>query len=63
MIADGIKEDTQSSNKATPYDIISIESLNQNSSTNSLLFLVQLFNKADDAEYDTIHTNQKEILH
>src|SRR3989440_12026941 len=39
MIADGIKEDTQSSDKATPCDVISIESLNQNSSTDSLLSL------------------------
>ncbi|PKC56202.1 hypothetical protein RhiirA1_474340 [Rhizophagus irregularis] len=62
MIADGIKKDTQLSNKATPCDVISIESLNQNSSTDLLLSLAQLFDKADDAKYGTIRTNQKEIL-
>jgi len=62
MIADGIKEDTQSSDKATPCDVISIESLNQNSSTDSLLSLAQLFDKADDAEYGAIRANQEEIL-
>ena len=62
MIADGIKDDAQSSDKAIPCDVISIESLNQNSSTDSLLSLAQLFDKADDAEYGAIHANQEEIL-
>jgi hypothetical protein len=62
MITDGIKDDTQSSDKATPCDVISIESLNQNSSTDSLLSLAQLFDKADDAEYGAIRANQEEIL-
>ncbi|RIA88677.1 hypothetical protein C1645_825964 [Glomus cerebriforme] len=59
MIADGIKDDAQSSDKATPCDVISI---NQNSSTDLLLSLVQLFDKADDAKYGTIRANQEEIL-
>ncbi|GES94916.1 hypothetical protein GLOIN_2v1791032 [Rhizophagus clarus] len=63
LIADGIKNDAQSSDKAIPYDVILIESLNQNSSTDLLLSLVQLFNKMDDTEYDTIYANQEEILH
>ncbi|RIA90410.1 hypothetical protein C1645_737877 [Glomus cerebriforme] len=62
LIADGIKDDAQSSDKANPYDVISIENLNQNSSTDSLLSLAQLFDKADDAEYGAIRANQKEIL-
>ncbi|CAG8626928.1 14834_t:CDS:2 [Cetraspora pellucida] len=60
MIADGIKNDAQSSDKATPCDVISIESLNQNLSTDSLISLAQLFDKADDAEYNAIHANQEE---
>ncbi|CAG8779697.1 22057_t:CDS:2, partial [Rhizophagus irregularis] len=60
--ADGIKDDAQSSDKAIPCDVISIENLNQNSSTDSLLSLAQLFNKADDAEYGAIRANQEEIL-
>ncbi|RGB21698.1 hypothetical protein C1646_777474 [Rhizophagus diaphanus] len=63
LIADGIKDDAQSSNKTIPCDVISIESLDQNSSTDSLLSLAQLFDKADDAEYGAIHANQEEILH
>ncbi|CAG8598868.1 1512_t:CDS:2, partial [Funneliformis mosseae] len=63
LIANGIKDDAQLNNKTIPCDMISIESLNQNSSTDLLLSLVQLFNKADDAKYDAIRTNQKEILH
>ncbi|CAB5190535.1 unnamed protein product [Rhizophagus irregularis] len=62
LIADGIKDDAQSSDKAIPCDVISIESLNQNSSTDSLLSLAQLFDKADDAEYGAIRANQEEIL-
>ncbi|CAG8816854.1 13391_t:CDS:2, partial [Gigaspora margarita] len=62
MIADGIKNDAQTSNKAIRHDVISIESLNQNSSTDSLLSLAQLFDKADDAEYGAIRANQEEIL-
>src|SRR2546423_4498819 len=62
LIADGIKDDAQSSDKAIPCDVISIESLNQNSSTDSLLSLAQLFDKADDAEYGAICANQEEIL-
>ncbi|RIA93865.1 hypothetical protein C1645_735220 [Glomus cerebriforme] len=62
IIADGIKDDVQLSDKAIPCDMISIKSLNQFSSTDSLLSLAQLFNKADDAEYGTIHANQEEIL-
>ncbi|GET65814.1 hypothetical protein GLOIN_2v1735823 [Rhizophagus irregularis DAOM 181602=DAOM 197198] len=62
LIADGIKDDAQSSDKAIPCDVISIENLNQNSSTDSLLSLAQLFNKADDAEYGAIRANQEEIL-
>ncbi|CAG8749520.1 13791_t:CDS:2, partial [Dentiscutata erythropus] len=54
LIADGIKDDAQSNDKATPCDVISIESLCQNSSIDSLLSLVQLFDKADDAEYGAI---------
>ncbi|GES87681.1 hypothetical protein GLOIN_2v1735823 [Rhizophagus clarus] len=42
--------------------MISIESLNQNSSTDPLLSLAQLFDKADDAEYGAIRANQEEIL-
>src|ERR1043165_8588127 len=42
--------------------MISIESLNQISSTDSLLSLAQLFDKADDAEYGAIRANQEEIL-
>src|SRR5437763_17204448 len=57
-IADGIKDDAQSSDKTIPCDVISIESLNQN----SLLSLAQLFDKADDAEYGAIRANQEEIL-
>ena len=34
----------------------------QNSSTDPLLSLAQLFNKADDAEYGAIRANQEEIL-
>jgi hypothetical protein len=49
-------------NKAILCDVISIESLNQNSTTDSLLSPVQLFNKVDDAKYSTIRTNQKEIV-
>ncbi|RIB14273.1 hypothetical protein C2G38_1668804 [Gigaspora rosea] len=62
MIADGIKDDAQSSDKATPCDVIPIESLNQNSSTDSLISLAQLFDKADDAEYGAIRANQEEVL-
>ena len=62
LIADGIKDDAQSSDKTIPCNVISIESLNQNSSTDSLLSLAQLFNKADDAEYGAIRANQEEIL-
>ncbi|CAB4428520.1 unnamed protein product [Rhizophagus irregularis] len=68
LIADGIMEDAvplrpaQSSDKAIPCDMISIESLNQNSSTDPLLSLAQLFDKADDAEYGAIRANQEEIL-
>ncbi|CAB4413399.1 unnamed protein product [Rhizophagus irregularis] len=62
LIADGIKDDAQSSDKTIPCDVISIESLNQNSSTDSLLSLAQLFDKADDAEYGAIRANQEEIL-
>ena len=62
MIADGIKDDAQSSGKAIPCDVISIEGLNQNSSTDPLLSLAQLFDKADDAEYGAIRANQEEIL-
>src|SRR5256886_1426032 len=58
LIADGIKDDAQSSDKTIPCDVISIESLNQN----SLLSLAQLFDKADDAEYGAIRANQEEIL-
>jgi hypothetical protein len=50
------------SDKAIPCDVISIESLNQNSFTNPLLSLAQLFDKADDAEYGAIRVNQEEIL-
>ena len=62
MIVDGIKDDVQSSNKTIPCDVISIESLNQESSTDPLLSLAQLFDKADDAEYGAIRANQEEIL-
>ena len=62
MIADGIMEDAQSSDKAISCDVILIESLNQNSSTDPLLSLAQLFDKADDAEYGAIRANQEEIL-
>ena len=62
LIADGIKDDARSSDKTIPCDVISIESLNQNSSTDSLLSLAQLFDKADDAEYGAIRANQEEIL-
>ncbi|GES87680.1 hypothetical protein GLOIN_2v1735823 [Rhizophagus clarus] len=62
LIVDGITEDAQSSDKAIPCDMISIESLNQNSSTDPLLSLAQLFDKADDAEYGAIRANQEEIL-
>ncbi|RGB22120.1 hypothetical protein C1646_76756 [Rhizophagus diaphanus] len=62
LIADGIKDDAQSSDKAIPCGVISIESLNQNSSSDSLLSLAQLFDKADDAEYGAICANQEEIL-
>src|SRR5581483_8790541 len=62
LIADGIMEDAQSSDKAVPCDMISIESLNQNLSTDPLLSLAQLFDKADDAEYGAIRANQEEIL-
>ena len=34
----------------------------QNSSTDPLLSLAQLFDKADDAEYGAIRANQEEIL-
>ncbi|CAG8751462.1 26076_t:CDS:2, partial [Dentiscutata erythropus] len=50
------------SDKATSCDVISIESLNQNSSTDSLISLAQLFDKADDAEYGAIRANQEEVL-
>ncbi|CAG8704968.1 563_t:CDS:2 [Cetraspora pellucida] len=63
LIVDGIKDDAQSNDKATPCDVISIESLCQNSSIDSLLSLAQLFDKADDAEYGAICANQEEILH
>ncbi|RGB21364.1 hypothetical protein C1646_778238 [Rhizophagus diaphanus] len=62
LIVDGIKDDARSSDKPIPYNVISIESLNQNSSTDSLLSLAQLFDKADDAEYGAICANQEEIL-
>ncbi|GES89725.1 hypothetical protein GLOIN_2v1735823 [Rhizophagus clarus] len=68
LIADGIIEDaislrpTQLSDKAIICDIILIESLNQNSSTDPLLSLAQLFDKADDTEYGAIQANQEEIL-
>src|SRR3989337_2296630 len=62
LIVNGIKDDAQSSDKTIPRDVISIESLNQNSSTDSLLSLAQLFDKADDAEYGAIRANQEEIL-
>ncbi|CAG8479991.1 11098_t:CDS:2 [Dentiscutata erythropus] len=62
LIAGGNKDDAQSSDKTIPCDVISIESLNQNLSTDSLLSLAQLFNKADDAEYGAIRANQEEIL-
>ncbi|GBB85903.1 hypothetical protein RclHR1_12340007 [Rhizophagus clarus] len=60
LIADGIMEDAQSSDKAILCDMISIESLNP--STDPLLSLAQLFDKADDAEYGAIRANQEEIL-
>jgi len=63
MIADDIKDDIQSSDKAIPCNVISARDLSQNSSTNSLLSLVQLFDKADNTKYDAICANQEEILH
>ncbi|RGB32657.1 hypothetical protein C1646_789953 [Rhizophagus diaphanus] len=62
LIADHIKDDAQSSDKAISCAVISIESLNQNSSSDLLLSLAQLFDKADDAEYGAIYANQEEIL-
>ena len=53
-------DDAQSSDKAISCDVISIENLNP--STDSLLSLAQLFDKADDAEYGAIRANQEEIL-
>ncbi|CAG8824259.1 10258_t:CDS:2, partial [Dentiscutata erythropus] len=38
-------------------------SLNQNSSTDSLISLAQLFDKVDDAEYGAIRANQEEVLY
>ncbi|RIA83482.1 hypothetical protein C1645_880467 [Glomus cerebriforme] len=64
MIADSIKDDVQSSNKVTLCDVISIENLNQDLSTDSLLSLAQLFDKADDTKYDKIGENKaKEIIY
>ncbi|GBC10468.1 hypothetical protein RclHR1_09650010 [Rhizophagus clarus] len=60
-LADSIMEDAQLSDKAIPCNMISIESLNP--STDPLLSLAQLFNKADNAEYGAIKANQEEILH
>ena len=53
---------TQLSDKAIPCDAISAGSPSQNSSTDPLLSLAQLFNIADDAEYGAIRANQEEIL-
>ncbi|RIA96372.1 hypothetical protein C1645_815389 [Glomus cerebriforme] len=61
--ADGIKNSVQSRNKAISCDMISTGTLCQNSSTvpllssGGILSLAQLFDKATDAEYVTIHAN------
>src|SRR6266542_3477765 len=62
MISDGIQNDSQSQKciLGSSNDILLQQS--QISSTVPLLTLAQLFDKATDAEYGAIHTNQEEIL-
>ncbi|PKC62213.1 hypothetical protein RhiirA1_465466 [Rhizophagus irregularis] len=62
MIADGIKDDAQSSDITMPCNVISAGSPAKILPQFHLLSLAQLFDKATDAEGGAIHANQEEIL-
>ncbi|CAB4381389.1 unnamed protein product [Rhizophagus irregularis] len=62
MIADGIKDDAQSSDKTMPCNVISAGSSAKILPQFHLLSLAQLFDKATDAEGGAIRANQEEIL-